>query len=206
LFSDDVNDVHRKFVAILGHFFEPANFSGDEMQNIYYYRPNLKKLNLSADTHENVADIAGSFLDIFNCAENPLFLRLDCTFRKQTTSTHVLDDIDIFTHTHGDFEREGSCFVKFPVSSLPTSYSCIVNDKFYDFSPESIGTKTSPIESSDGTTATLHLVCLTLPRVDNVVVTGPDSFMMEDEVKRYSKLSIFLFSFCFLTIGNVGLK
>ena len=174
------------------------------MQNLYYYyRPNFKKPNnLSIDTHENAADISGIFLDIFNYAENPLFLRLECTFRKPTstgvledidyahrTSTGVLEDID---HTHRDYS-----FVRFPVSSLPTSYSCTVDDKFYDFSPESIGTKSSPVESSDGTTATLHLICLTLPKVDNEIV-----FVMEDNMKRYLFYVAFLYS---LTIDNIGL-
>ena len=168
------------------------------MQNLYYYyRPNFKKPNnLSIDTHENAADISGIFLDIFNYAENPLFLRLECTFRKPTVledidyahrnSTGVFEDID---HMHRPKE---SNFVRFPVSSLPTSYSCTLDDKFYDFSPESIGTKASPVESSDGTTATLHLICLTLPRVDNEVVEIVD-LVTEDDVKRY----LFLFLWCF---------
>ncbi|GES90461.1 KICSTOR complex protein SZT2-like isoform X1 [Rhizophagus clarus] len=165
--SDDVNDVYQKFVAVLGHYFEPANFveDEDELQNIYYYRPNFKKPNSLSIDNENVADIVGSFLDVFNYAENPLFLRLECTFKKPA-STRVLEDID---YAHRDYRPEESSFVKFPVSSLPTSYSCTVGGKFYDFSPESIGTKTSPVESSDGTTATLHLICLTLPKVDNEI-------------------------------------
>ncbi|RIA95235.1 hypothetical protein C1645_803115 [Glomus cerebriforme] len=171
--SDDVNDVNQKFVAVLGHYFEPANFVGDELQDTYYYRPNFKKPNSLSIDNENTADIAGSFLDIFNYAENPLFLRLECTFRKPT-STRVLEDID---HAHRDYGPEESSFVKFPISSLPTSYSCTVDGKFYDFSPESVGTETSPVESSDGTTATLHLICLTLPRIDNEVVEIAPGFV-----------------------------
>ncbi|CAB4378804.1 unnamed protein product [Rhizophagus irregularis] len=163
--SDDVDDVYQKFVAVLGHYFEPANFDGDELQNIYYYRPNFKKPNSLSIDNENAADIAGSFLDVFNYADNPLFLRLECTLKKPA-STRVLENID---YAHRDYRPGESSFVKFPVSSLPTSYSCTVDGKFYDFSPESIGTKTSPVESSDGTTATLHLICLTLPKVDNEI-------------------------------------
>ncbi|CAI2180701.1 6797_t:CDS:2, partial [Funneliformis geosporum] len=156
--SDDANDVYQKFVAVLGHYFEPANFINDELQNIYYYRPNFKKPNNSSiDTHDNVADIAGTFLDVFNYAENPLFLRLECTFKK--TSTPKVEE---------DIELEGSSSVKFPISSLPTSYLCTVDGKSHDFSPKSIGTETSPVESSDGTTAILHLICLTLARVDEM--------------------------------------
>ncbi|CAG8556473.1 3737_t:CDS:10, partial [Funneliformis mosseae] len=155
--SDDANDVYQKFVAVLGHYFEPANFINDELQNIYYYRPNFKKPNnLSKDIHDNVADIAGTFLDVFNYAENPLFLRLECTFKK--ASTLKVEDI----------ESEGSSSVKFPISSLPTSYLCTVDGKFHDFSPKSIGTETSPVKSSDGTTAILHLICLTLARFDEM--------------------------------------
>jgi hypothetical protein len=202
LFSDDENDVYQKFVSILGYYFEPTNFSGDETQNIYYYyRPNFKKPNnLSIDTHENASDIVGSFLDIFNYAENPLFLRLECTFRKPTFGkpipTDVFEDIDYTHKGYGPEEStstgvlediyhtpKGSSFVRFPVSSLPTSYSCTVDNKFYDFSPESIGTKASPVESSDGTTATLHLICLTLPRANKEVEITVD-FTTEDNMKR----------------------
>ncbi len=161
--------MYEKFVNVLGHYFESANFVNDELQNIYYYRPNFKKPNnLSIDVHDNVADIVGTFLDVFNFAENPLFLRLECTFKK----------------TSGLGE---SSFVKFPVSNLPTSYSCTVDGILRDFSPKSIGTENSPVESSDGTIATLHLICLTLPRVDEV---APE-YIMDDNVTRYSEIICF---------------
>jgi hypothetical protein len=177
LFSDD--DAKEKFFAVLSHYFEPAaDFDGDESQKIYYYRPNFKKPSLD---NESASDIAGNFLDVFSYAENPLFLRLECTFRKQTKNSRV-------DHVHGNYEPEEPSFVKFPVSYLPKSYSCTVDGKSYDFSPESIGTEISPIESSDGTTATLHLICLTLPRADNEVIeVGPGSVDLrtDDNVTRY---------------------
>lgn len=145
--------------------------------------------------NENAADIAGSFLDVFNYADNPLFLRLECTLKKPA-STRVLENID---YAHRDYRPGESSFVKFPVSSLPTSYSCTVDGKFYDFSPESIGTKTSPVESSDGTTATLHLICLTLPKVDNEIAEIALGFVdlrTDDNVTRYFKITYFTYS-CF---------
>jgi hypothetical protein len=105
----------------------------------------------------------------------------------------VLEDIE---YAQRDYKPEGSSFVKFPVSSLPTSYSCTVDGKFYDFSPESIGTKTSPVESSDGTTATLHLICLTLPKVDNKISEISRGFVdirTDYNMARYLNL-LFLYS------------
>ncbi|CAJ0636138.1 1162_t:CDS:10 [Entrophospora sp. SA101] len=178
LTSDDDNDVYQKFVAVLGHYFEPVSFDGDGLFNVYYYRPLFKKSNNSTSietTNNNssiIGDIAENFLEIFNFAENPFFLRLECTFKKQSP---VFDTL--VPSTQNNFELKETNHIKFPVRSLPTTYSCTINDKYYDFSPESIGTQSSPVESSDGTTATLHLICMTLPTVEDDMIDISPGFV-----------------------------
>jgi hypothetical protein len=65
-----------------------------------------------------------------------------------------------------------------------------VDGKSRDFSPKSIGTETSPVESSDGTIAILHLICLTLPRVDEGV---PESVIDGNVARYFLKLLPFFF-------------
>ncbi|CAG8453507.1 6017_t:CDS:10 [Cetraspora pellucida] len=164
--SDDANDISQKFVAVLGHYFEPVAFADGELENCYYYyRPPFKKSsNPSIDAHEYIADIPEGFLETFSCAEDPLFIRLECILRKPAKPIPKTENINS-NHIGSDVDKiESDKFVQFPTSSLPTSYSRIIDEKLYDFSPESIGTDASPVESSDGTTATLRLICLTLPQ------------------------------------------
>ncbi|CAG8576020.1 1189_t:CDS:10 [Gigaspora margarita] len=168
--SEDANDIYQKFVAVLGHYFEPITFADCESENsYYYYRPPFKKSsNSSVDAHDYVTDIPGSFLETFNCAENPLFIRLECIFKKPTKTIPKTENTNP-NQIGSDAEKiEPDKFVQFPISSLPTSYSYTIDGKLYDFSPESIGTDTSPVESSDDTTATLRLICLTLPQFHEV--------------------------------------
>ncbi|CAG8534715.1 5243_t:CDS:10, partial [Dentiscutata heterogama] len=163
---EDANDIYQKFVAVLGYYFEPVTFADCESENsYYYYRPPFKKSsNSSADTHDYVTDIPGSFLETFTCAENPLFIRLECIFRKPTKTIPKTEDTNL-NHIGPDAGKtEPDKFVQFPISILPTSYSCVIDGISCDFSPESIGTDVSPVESSDGTKATLRLICLTLPQ------------------------------------------
>ncbi|KNC96331.1 uncharacterized protein SPPG_08234 [Spizellomyces punctatus DAOM BR117] len=96
------------------------------------------------------------------CAETPLFIRTECSFRKRTVS---------------DAEHS-----QIPVTDLPGSYRLgnensmtTETTEVLDFTPEDIGTSVSPIESGDGTRAVLHLVCLTIPqslRVDSPIKSG----------------------------------
>ncbi|CAG8487622.1 14879_t:CDS:10 [Acaulospora colombiana] len=151
--KEDESEVYQKFVAVLGHYFEPVCLVGNELQYTYYYYRVKKSSSLITNAIDNV-DIAGNFLDIYNCAENPLFIRLECIFRKPLS-----EPVE-----EKEFET-----VQFPVSSLPTTY--IYKDsvgKCHDFSPESIGTEASPVESSDGTKAILRIICLTLPSVEEI--------------------------------------
>ncbi|CAG8625753.1 5175_t:CDS:2, partial [Acaulospora morrowiae] len=164
--KEDANDVYQKFAAVLGHFFEPANFDGDGLEDTYYYY-RIKKL--STDVIDNT-DIFGNFLETFNCSENPLFIRLECIFRKPL-SEHADSDPN-----PKEFKVAGYEVVRFPVASLPITYHCESEGRSYDFTPKSIGTDASPVESSDGTTATLRIICLALPRVEDI---GEEDYGLE---------------------------
>ncbi|CAG8503793.1 2965_t:CDS:10 [Ambispora gerdemannii] len=162
--GDEEIEVYQKFISVLGQYFEPATFIDPELQNIYFYRASIKKANAQSLEKDMAPDLLGNFAEIFTCAENPLFIRLECTFKKAAVPA-----LDTEFQLHKDFQSEEASvlgdanFVKFTVSTLPTSYSCIVDGKFHDFTPRSVGTEESPVASTDGTTATLHIICLTLP-------------------------------------------
>ncbi|KAG9304991.1 hypothetical protein G9A89_007394 [Geosiphon pyriformis] len=164
---DDEFEGHHKFMGILGHYFEPVTFIDYDLQNIHYYRPIIKK-NTNFVEQDGVPYNWENFADVFSCAQDPLFIRLECTFKKAPP---------MFKASHPGFQLEDANFVRFPVRTLPTSYSCTVDGKFYDFSPESVGTEASPVASSDGTTATLHIICLTLPQVNEKAVNLSPSFV-----------------------------
>lgn len=138
---------NQKFISVLGHYFEPVIISNTKWANVYCYRPPFakvgQKLGLSLSSGEKPSNLA----DVVVCAQNPLFVRLECTLRKPNENGNG------FTET------------TFPLRTLPVSYEGASEDgKEFNYEPESVGTKLSPVDSADGTTATLHLVCMTLPQ------------------------------------------
>lgn len=145
--EEELVSANQRFISVLGHYFEPVIISNTRWTNMYCYRPPFakvgQKLGLSLSSGEKPSNLA----DVVVCAQNPLFVRLDCTLRRPSKSGIGFDEIT------------------FPLRSLPVLYEGETeNGDSYNFEPESIGTKYSPIGSADGTTATLHLVCMTLPQ------------------------------------------
>lgn len=145
--EEELISANQRFVSVLGHYFEPVIISNTKWSNMYCYRPPFakvgQKLGLSLSSGEKPSNLA----DVVVCAQNPLFVRLDCTLRKPAASGIGFDEIT------------------FPLKSLPVLYQGETESgKTYNYEPESIGTKFSPVDSADGTTATLHLVCMTLPQ------------------------------------------
>lgn len=145
--DEELVSANQRFISVLGHYFEPVIISNTKWTNMYCYRPPFakvgQKLGLSLSSGEKPSNLA----DVVVCAQNPLFVRLDCTLRKP--------------------KEDGTGFIEttFPLKSLPVLYEGETEDgKTFNFEPESIGTKFSPVDSADGTTATLHLVCMTLPQ------------------------------------------
>ncbi|RUS34046.1 hypothetical protein BC938DRAFT_482677 [Jimgerdemannia flammicorona] len=153
---DDFGDIQDRFVSVLGHYFEPVNSSKDGHRSIFYYRPKNTRVNSKPGTTE----MANVLHDIIGCAQEPLFIRLECTFKKPPTSP-----------TKDVHEAEE---VTFPVLAFPISYQITLDDgSKYDFDPTYIGTGACPVDSADGTIATLHLVCLTLPSTEDDVSDTP---------------------------------
>ncbi|KAJ3027687.1 UNVERIFIED_CONTAM: hypothetical protein HDU68_003328 [Siphonaria sp. JEL0065] len=132
---DVLNSVRN---ALSKHFKQLAGIS--DLQNVYFYNPN------------DGADgcLTPSRMD---CADSPLFIRTECTIRK------------------GHLSKEEA--FQAPAVAIPTSY--VISDLSswdidstgesmfpIDFTPHSIGTPDNPIQSVDGTAATLQIVCLCL--------------------------------------------
>jgi hypothetical protein len=155
-----VADVGKRFKSVFGQYFELVASDDDEFQNIYYYRPPPKR-----------GETAMKFADVLACAKGPLFIKLECTFKKPPPplTVDLVRELQKDETTNQDFSsgrmhnEYQTTYVRFPVSNLPTSYSCTIHGMHYDFSPDAIGTSNSPVESTDGTTATLHMTYLTLP-------------------------------------------
>ncbi|EIE85658.1 hypothetical protein RO3G_10368 [Rhizopus delemar RA 99-880] len=147
--EEELMSINQRFVSVLGHYFEPVIISNSEWTNIYCYRPPFakvgQKLGLSLSSGEKPSNLA----DVVVCAQNPLFVRLECTFRQPLPN------------------GVGYTEITFPLDSLPSLYQGQSDDGTpYNFEPRFIGTDYSPIDSADDTTATLHLVCMTLPQSD----------------------------------------
>jgi hypothetical protein len=145
--EEELVSANQRFISVLGHYFEPVIISNSKWTNMYCYRPPFakvgQKLGLSLSSGEKPSNLS----DVVVCAQNPLFVRLDCTLRKPAENGVGFEEIT------------------FPLRSLPVLYEGEAEDgSVYSYEPESVGTKFSPVDSADGTTATLHLVCMTLPQ------------------------------------------
>lgn len=145
--EEELISTNQRFISVLGHYFEPVIISNTKWTNMYCYRPSFakvgQKLGLSLSSGEKPSNLA----DVVVCAQNPLFVRLDCTLRKPSKSGVGFEELTL------------------PLRSLPVLYQGELEDGTdFNFEPECIGSKFSPVDSADGTTATLHLVCMTLPQ------------------------------------------
>lgn len=147
---EELIEANQRFISVLGHHFEPVVISDGKWNNVYCYRPPFakpgQKLGLPLSTSEKPSNLT----DVVLYAQNPLFVRLELSL-KRTRESGI-----------------GSDCITVPVNSLPTSYNVKADDGMsFDFEPESIGTTFSPVESADGTSATLHLVCMSLPQSEH---------------------------------------
>ncbi|KAI7869277.1 hypothetical protein BDF14DRAFT_1880142 [Spinellus fusiger] len=145
---EELESAHQRFVSVLGHYFEPVILTTGKRQNIYCYRPPFAKVgqklgfSLSGEKPSNLADVV-------ECAQNPLFVRLEYTLRKPKSTGGFME-------------------VSFPLEHLPSSYEGVTDSgEICNYEPASIGSISSPIDSGDKTIATLHLACMTLPQVDH---------------------------------------
>ncbi|KAG0251971.1 hypothetical protein DFQ27_008406 [Actinomortierella ambigua] len=160
--SVDQIGLKRRFREVLGHCFELAPVNGT---HVYYYRPAFKKVapktlipkgrrrSPSVSRSGSIdAEAEDALEEMIECAERPVFLRLECSFQKPMVP-------------HSDLEKANlKSSVTFPVDDLPTSYTYREEgcpDR--DYAPSSIGASSRPIDSTDGTVALLHLVFMTLP-------------------------------------------
>ncbi|KAJ2955540.1 hypothetical protein NQZ79_g8467 [Umbelopsis isabellina] len=140
---DEMDDVHQRFLTILGHYFEPVNTTNGSRPSMYCYRPPFARFGYrNSSNDEKIRNL----LDLSAYFQNPLLIRLECTFSK--ASAEGKDKVDVTV----------------PITHLPSSYDVKTGDgKVYTLQPDGIGNEQSPVASTDGTTATLHIICLTLP-------------------------------------------
>ncbi|KAL1915964.1 uncharacterized protein VTP21DRAFT_6352 [Calcarisporiella thermophila] len=164
--SFDTKSIQESFSQVLSHYFQKVEGS-EGSQSLYYFRPQFKKgmlrmvpdddrssTGVSAQELDRGSDAPDSLLNLIEGAEEPFFLRLECEFRKPASNSEKYPGI-----------------LRMPVAELPVSYTAHVNGDQHDFSPESIGTEASPVESSDGTQAFFHLICIYLPPMDQDAAT-----------------------------------
>ncbi|ORX62606.1 hypothetical protein DM01DRAFT_1330735 [Hesseltinella vesiculosa] len=151
---EEVSIAHRRFLAVLGHYFEPVVTTNGQHPSIYCYRPAFTK-SFSLEDMDPLAKKPLTFLDMVQCAQNPLFVRLECQFKKPNSKgSGWIERTFTFDHVPSSYQQPG------------------LN---VNFEPDVIGTDASPVASSDNTTATLRLVCLTLPLADHPLTPAVQS-------------------------------
>ncbi|KAI8327471.1 hypothetical protein EDC96DRAFT_531823, partial [Choanephora cucurbitarum] len=169
--KEELMQANQRFISVLGHYFEPVVISNSKWNNVYCYRPPFAKTGQKLGLSLSSGEKPNNLTDVVVYAQNPLFVRLELSLKKP--------------HISGiGFE----C-VTLPVKSLPTSYGGQTEDgASFDFEPESIGTTFSPVDSADGTSATLHLVCMSLPQSEydlpDTMVTHQAACPVENIVHR----------------------
>jgi hypothetical protein len=140
--ADEMDDVHQRFLSILGHYFEPVHTGSGNRPGMYCYRPTFARFSYRNATNDEKLN---NLLDLTACSHNPLLIRLESTITKKS-------------------QGEEKPPYTAPVTHLPSSYEFRSSDgTMYNLQPEGIGNEQSPVASVDGTRVTLHIVCLTLP-------------------------------------------
>lgn len=164
--NEEIELAHKRFVSVLGHYFEPVTTNNGQYQNIYCYRPPFTKIEQNHGA-SSLGEKPTNLMDVIECAQNPLFVRLECMFRKQKQNGEWIE-------------------TSFKFDQLPSLYQQDQVDMNYE--PEVIGTDKSPVDSADGTTATLRLVCLTLPNFEK---ESSDKSLSHDQGCPTTNVSIF---------------
>ncbi|KAF9926608.1 KICSTOR complex protein szt2 [Linnemannia zychae] len=178
---DDSAKLKARFLDVLKHSFELAPGTGSD--RLYFYRPALRragpklvkprtrKRSPSVSRSGSIdADMEDALSEVIDCAEQPMFLHLECSFQKPLTQP-------------ADLERAHlKSSVTFPVSDIPVSYLYQEKDsRVSDYAPTSIGFDSRPVDSADGTVAILHLVISTLPMAEDYA--GPTLKTIDSETK-----------------------
>ena len=113
-------------------------YSKKKRQFIYCYRPAHVKIGHKAETGNKLTRLA----DIVVSAQCPLFIRLEYT---------------LVSPKHAARKT-------FPLEVLPTCYDGQENGQTFNYEPAEIGSTESPVASADGSSATIRLVCMTVPQ------------------------------------------
>ncbi|KAJ3047028.1 hypothetical protein HK097_000305, partial [Rhizophlyctis rosea] len=172
----DEEDVQSRFRAILEEQFEPvSNLVGeDRNMNVYYYRPSFCK-----PSTETSALTADHLIPVLECADAPLFIRTECSFRKsnvydvehtQIPVVGLPSGYSVSREKNATGWRRASGFSRVDGNQSTTDEKesgetqAVGENVEMDFTPSGVGTESNPIESADGTRAILHIICMTVPR------------------------------------------
>jgi hypothetical protein len=161
--------VQQQFRSIIRRFFEPVSKLINETRNIYFHRhqgSHTKSLDESNFFEYGGDSKVKELIRILEVSDTPLFIKTDCSFKKlnlgHAESTYLpILDLPSSYRFYGELTVE---LKEGPISTAESSDSEVDDPFALDFTPHIIGTDGSPIESMDGTVATLHILCLSLPR------------------------------------------
>ncbi|KAJ3035807.1 hypothetical protein HDV00_003388 [Rhizophlyctis rosea] len=181
----DEGEVQERFKEIIGEAFEEVAGLVDEdgRGNVYFYRP--KDLVASDGGGELTAE---KLVRVLGCAESPLFVRTECSFRKSNVYDVEHTQIPVVGLPKGYcVSRERGSGGTRKGSNAPSNDGEHDREKEgksgdgneevssgggeepeVDFTPSGVGTESNPIESMDGTRAILHVICMTVPNGNTV--------------------------------------
>ncbi|KAI9264092.1 hypothetical protein BDA99DRAFT_463016 [Phascolomyces articulosus] len=139
---DEWNSAQQRFNSVLEHYFEPIMYSKKRSQFIYCYRPAHVKIGQHHKSETTGAKLT-KLADIVVSAQCPLFIRLEYTLKNSKQSTTMT----------------------LPLEFLPTSYEGQdALGQLFNYEPVDIGSLESPVASVDESSATVRLVCMTIPQ------------------------------------------
>ncbi|KAJ3401008.1 hypothetical protein HDV05_000727, partial [Chytridiales sp. JEL 0842] len=164
----DSRAVQYLFRSVIRRLFEPVSGLIGETRNLYFFRGSKKmeRIGNNESQDDSSESRVNELIRILEWSETPLFIKTDCSFKKanlgQSESTYLpILDLPASYRFSGELAL---AFSDAP-NAQPDSSDSEIDDLYsLDFTPHIIGTSLSPLESVDGTVATLHIKCLTLPR------------------------------------------
>ncbi|KAJ3215399.1 HEAT repeat-containing protein 1 [Dinochytrium kinnereticum] len=166
-YSSDALDIQRRFRTVLTRFFQPVSKLLNEERNVFFFKPELRRLDRNASAASRGKEKTVELLRLLEVSETPFLIRTECSFRKSSVRNEESTHVPVFSLPVSYYISGHAPHIDSDLESVvdAVSLESLENDPAaLDFSPHIIGTKNSPIESVDGTVATLHLVCLSLPK------------------------------------------
>ncbi|KAJ3100643.1 hypothetical protein HDU97_002036 [Phlyctochytrium planicorne] len=164
----DAIEIQKRFKNVLSQWFQPVSKLLNEERNVYFFKPTSKRRQ---SKNSKVKERTVELLRLLDVSETPLLLRVECSFRKASMRSEESTSVPVYTLPVSYYISGQAPYLDSDSDSVNDEASDVSfeNDpSALDFTPHIIGTDFSPIESVDGTIATLHLICLSLPLSDAI--------------------------------------